>query len=110
MSVMQHSIAARYAVRPVGRFVTAGARARTRRLGLRAFGTFTPAPARPTVLHRTDLGPLVQLRAGWRSIAPAQPMRPSRGGPRPRVAMRWAAPAHTRADRHPSAPTAPWRG
>jgi len=107
---MQHSLAARYAVRPVARFVTASDRARTRRLGLRAFGTFSPAPTRATVLHRADLGPLVQLRAGWRSVVPAQPDRPSRGGPRPRVAMHWAAPGRTRAERRSSAAMAPWRG
>jgi hypothetical protein len=105
---MQHSIA-RYAIRPVARFVTPAARSRTRRLGLGAFGSFTPAPARPTVLRRADLGPFVQLRAGWRSIEPARSTRARRGGPRPAVAMHWAGSSGLGAARRSSAVTAPWR-
>jgi hypothetical protein len=105
---MQHSIAARYAVRPVSRFVGAPDGSRSRRLGLRAFGTFTPAPARATILRRADLGPLVQLRAGWRAVVPARPRVDGRGAPRPAVAMRWAR-SGGRADRRSRAATAAWR-
>src|SRR4051794_28089182 len=106
---MQRSIAAKYAVRPTARFVGRQTGSRERRPGLRSFGTFPPAPSRPTVLRRADLGPYVQLRAPWRAIAPASGQRPLRGGPRPAVVMRWAANAAGRADRRVSAAPAPWR-
>ena len=87
---MQHSIAAKYAARPAARFVPPVDRARERRLGLRAFGTF---------IRRADAGDRAapdrsrSARPASRRLAldPAgAPMRPSRGGPRPRVAMHWA--------------------
>src|SRR5204862_3708796 len=106
---MQHSIAAKYAVRPAARFVGRQTGSRERRLGLRSFGSFQPAPSRPTILRRADLGPYVQLRAPWRAFAPASTSRPMHGGPRPAVAMRWAANAAGHADRRVSAAPAPWR-
>jgi len=49
---MEHSIAAKYAARQAARFVHPSSRARERRLGLRAAGTFQAATTRPTVLYR----------------------------------------------------------
>jgi hypothetical protein len=106
---MQRSIAAKYAVRPAARFVGRQTGSRERRLGLRSFGTFQPAPSRPTILRHADLGPYVQLRASWRAIAPARGSRRPPGGPRPAVLMRWSASAARRADRRASAAPAPWR-
>jgi hypothetical protein len=110
MSAMERSIAARHAVRPVARFPRPTDRARSRRLGLRAFGSIVAAPSRPTVIRQAELGLLVQLRAGWRSIAPAQPTRPRSGAPRPAVGMHWSGAARAGVDRRSSAAPAPWRG
>ena len=68
MASMQHSIAAKYAARPVASFVRPTSRVRERRLGLRVRGSFQPASARATVLRRADLPPLVRLRASWRAV------------------------------------------
>src|SRR5688500_11038292 len=78
---MGHSIAARYAARPTASFVRPSVRARQRRLGLRALGSFDPAPNRATVLRIADIGPLVAMRAASRTIRPARP-RPIAGPPR----------------------------
>ncbi len=107
---MEHSIAARYTVRPAARFVRPSARARERRLGLRAHGSFQAATPRATVLRRADLGPLVRLRAGWRAIRPAAPQAASSGQPRPRVAMTWPNSLRSGTARRSSAAPAPWRG
>jgi hypothetical protein len=107
---MQHSTAARFAVRPVARFAHPDARERTRRLGLRGFGSFRPAPARATVLLRAEVGPLVALRASWRTIAPAAVRRSRRGSPRPAVAMTWARSGRARGTGRPGAEPAAWRG
>ncbi len=106
---MQRSIAAKLAARPSARFVGRQMGTRERRLGLRSFGTFQPASARATVLRRADLGPYLQLRASWRAIAPAQATRPTRGGPRPAVAMHWSGSPVRDARRSGVAP-ASWRG
>ncbi len=107
---MERSVTARYTTRPAARFVRPAARERERRLGLRSFGSFRPAPARPTVLHRTDLGPLVALRARWRSVVPAQVSRPRTGAPRPVVSIHWTDGRTFGSDRRTSAAPAPWRG
>jgi hypothetical protein len=104
---MQHSIAAKYAARPLARFVTPTARARMPRLGLRAFGSFQPAPSRATVLRRGDFSPYAALRSSWRAITPARVTRPSMGVLRPLVTMRWANAGRVRDDR--AAAAAPWR-
>ena len=106
---MQRSIAARFAVRPSARFVGRQMGTRERRLGLRSFGSFQPAPARATILRRADLGPYLQLRASWRAIAPARSARPMRGGPRPAVTMHWAG-GPARDARRSGVASAPWRG
>jgi hypothetical protein len=109
MSAMQRSITTRYAIRPAARFPRPLDRSRSRRLGLRTFGSIVPAPSRPTILRR-DLGPLAQLRAEWRSIAPARPERRRSGAPRPMTTMRWSGARRPGPERRPSAPAAPWRG
>lgn len=105
---MQHSIAAKYAVRPVARFVRPSARARERRLGLRVTGSFQPATPRATVLRRADLGPLVQLRASWRAVSATRPERPSGFSLRAHT-MSWAGTGRPGGRRGSAAP-APWRG
>ncbi len=105
---MQHSIAAKYAARPAARFVRPSARFRQRRLGLRAFGSFQPAPSRATVLRQADIGPYAALRAGWRAITPARSVRATSGLLRPAVTMRWANGGRGRDDRAAAA-AAPWR-
>lgn len=106
---MQHSIAAKYAARPAARFVHPSTRARERRLGLRAAGSFQAAAARPTVLRRADGSVLARLRGGWRAFRAARPLRPTDGRPRPTIAMHWARSARAGTDRRSSAATAPWR-
>lgn len=110
MSAMQRSIAARYAVPPVVRFVRPAAQGRTRRMGLRTAGAYSPAPMRRTVLQQADVAPLVHLRASWRAITPARRQRSRSGGIRPSVTIHWARSGGTRADRRSSAAPAPWRG
>ncbi len=105
---MQHSIAAKYAARPVARFVKPTSRARMPRLGLRAFGSFQPAPSRATVLCRADFSPYAALRASWRTITPAHVARPSSGLLRSAATMRWANAGRGRDDRTAAA-AAPWR-
>lgn len=80
---MAHSIAAKYAARPAARFPTPTARARERRLGLRAGVAFRPTSARVTIL-RGHLPPLVdRVRASakgmtWASRAASRPsVRPA---------------------------------
>jgi hypothetical protein len=107
---MDRSIAARYAIRPAARYARVDARARERRLGLRSSGTFRPAPSRSTVLRRTELGPLVALRARWRSAVHTEPARPRAGGPRPVVSIHWADARRFGTDRRTKAAPAPWRG
>lgn len=106
---MQRSVVASLANRPVTRFVRPTVGVGTRRMGLRAFTTFTPAPSGATVLRRADLGPIVGRRSDWRSAVPAPP--PARGGaPRPSVSIHWARTVRPRADRRMSPATTPWRG
>ena len=105
---MQHSIAAKYAARPAARFVRPSSRARERRLGLRAAGTFQPAARRATVVRHADLSPLVRMRARWRSIRPARPHTPVVGRLHPVVTMSWARNGAGRAPRAGAA-SAPWR-
>ena len=105
---MERSIAARYAARPTARFVSPSAKARERRLGLRGAGSFRPAPARLTVLHRPGGNVLARLRGDWRAIRPAAPRRTD-GRPRPSVSMSWTGSAVAGSTRRSSAATAPWR-
>ncbi|MHB8397459.1 MAG: hypothetical protein ACYDCI_00780 [Candidatus Limnocylindrales bacterium] len=107
---MQHSIAAKYTARPAASFVSPSARIRQRRLGLHARGTFQPASPWPTVLRRTDLPPLVRLRAGWRAVRPAPSDRRTGGRIAPIVRMSWARPDRPGAGRRSAAPAAPWLG
>ena len=105
---MQHSIAAKYAARPVASFVRPTSRVRERRLGLRVTGSFQPASVRATVLRRADLPPLVRLRASWRAIHPAVSKRPATGRLRPTVTMDWARSGRPGTARRPGAASAPW--
>jgi hypothetical protein len=106
---MGHSIAAKYAARPAARFVSPSSRAKTRRLGLRATGSFSPAPTRATVLRSLDVGPLVAMRAASRTIRPARRSRPVSGPPRPVATIHWARSARSGKAPRPSAAMAPWR-
>jgi hypothetical protein len=106
---MQHSIAAKYAARPAAQFLRPSSRARERRLGLRAAGTFQPASPRQTVLRQADLSPLVRLRAGWRAVQPARSHSAAAGRLQPVVLMRWAGSGAGRAQRRSGAASAPWR-
>jgi hypothetical protein len=106
---MEHSIAAKYAARPAARFVRPSTRARQRRLGLRAAASFNAAIGGSTVLRNADLGPLIRMRAKWRSVQAAQPRRAASGQPRPVVAMNWARSGRSGTDRRSSAVSAPWR-
>jgi len=105
---MEHSIAARYAARQTARFVTPSAKARERRLGLRGAGSFRPASARLTILHRPGGSVLARLRGDWRAIRPAHPRRTD-SRPRPSVSMNWTGSALAGSTRRSSAATAPWR-
>ena len=89
MPDMQHSIAAKYAARPAARFVRPSPPLRERRLGLRAGRTFVAASSTRTVLRHREVGPLVALRAPWRTMRQARADRPTTGRPRPVAAMRW---------------------
>jgi hypothetical protein len=82
--------------------------ARERRLGLRGAGSFRPASARLTVLHRPGGSVLARLRGDWRAIRPARPRRTD-GRPRPTVSMSWTGSALAGSTRRSSAATAPWR-
>ncbi|HEY7522979.1 MAG TPA: hypothetical protein VH720_04875 [Candidatus Limnocylindrales bacterium] len=106
---MEHNIAARYAARPVARFVRPGARDRDRRLGLRSSVSFRAATRRATVLRTNEPGPLARLRASGRGLRPAHGVRPTTGRPRPAVTMRWATFARRGPDLRSSAAPAPWR-
>jgi hypothetical protein len=107
---MSHSIAAKYAARPAARFVRPSARFRQRRLGLGVTGSFSPAPARATVLRTIDLGPLVALRAASRSLRPATVRRAVSGPPRPSATIQWARGGPSGTSRRPGAAVAPWQG
>ncbi len=102
-----HSIAAKYAVRPAAHFVRPSSRDRRRRLGLGAGASFHPAPARATVLRRSE-GPLVALRASWRAASPVRPERSVTASLRAHATMHWARSFYTSA-RLPGAAPAPWR-
>jgi hypothetical protein len=106
---MQRSIAAKYAAHPVARFVTPPRRARERRLGLIRHPGFHAATERPTVLRRSDPGPIALLRADWRAVAPARSHRPVSGLPRTSAPVRWAKLGIGGAGRRPRAASAPWR-
>jgi hypothetical protein len=106
---MEHSIAAKYAARPAARFVSPTSRARQRRLGLRATGSFHPARGRATVLRAPDLAPLVAMRAASRAITPAR-TRPVAGPPKPTATIHWARSGRSGTTRRPSAAMAPWHG
>jgi hypothetical protein len=106
---MEDSIAAKFAARPVARFVRPSSRAAERRLGLRAIGSFIPARSRPTVLRTLDVGPLVAMRAASRAIRPARPKRPVSGPPRPVATISWARSSRAGRTHRPSAAMAPWR-
>jgi hypothetical protein len=101
-----HSIAAKYAVRPAARFVRPSSRDRRRRLGLIGTASFHPAPARATVLRRSE-GPLIALRASWRAASPVRPERPAVLSLRAHATMHWPRSIHPGA--RLSGAAAPWR-
>ena len=105
---MGHSIAAKYAARPVARFVTPSGRARERRLGLAAATSFSPAERRTTELRRPVSGTVASLHAGWRG--PRAIGGGNRDGRlRPAVRMRWIRSDGAGSGRRTGAATAPWR-
>jgi hypothetical protein len=110
MGGMQHSITAKYAARPVARFVRPNAQARERRLGLPGAGAFKAAASRSAVLSRPEIAPLVRLRAAWRAVRPAA-VRSRTGAPiRPAATMRWSTTGPAGRPRRTAVEPAPWRG
>ncbi len=106
---MQRSIAARYAARPAALFVAPTLRARERRLGLVLRPGFRAATERPTILRRSDPGPVALLRSDWRAATPARPYHPATGLPRTVPAVRWAKLGASGTGRRPRVAPAPWR-
>ena len=104
---MGHSIAAKYAARPVARFVRPSSRARERRLGLAALVSFSPASVRVTELRRPEPGTIASLHAGWRGPGPVSPIARD-GRPRPAVKMRWTRSGQAGSGLRSRAATAPW--
>jgi hypothetical protein len=102
---MQQSISARYAARPVARFVHPAGREWERRLGLHSSLSFQRASTRLTILRPSRGG----LQVGcWRPVA-ARGSSPRTGIVRPAVTIHWAG-GRPQADRRPSPAAAPWRG
>src|SRR3954470_7571775 len=104
---MQHSITARYAVRPAALFVRPSARARERRLGLGAAVSFVPAPVRPTVLRRGS-PPLSELRGRWRAGRTVRRAVVASGLLRPTYTIHWSRAVRQGGSRRTSAAPA-WR-
>ncbi|MEO5884947.1 MAG: hypothetical protein ABIQ58_05460 [Candidatus Limnocylindrales bacterium] len=105
---MGHSIAAKYAARPVARFVRPSSRARERHLGLAAVVSFSPASAHLTELRRPVQATVASLHAGWRGPTPTVLVARD-GRPRPAVRMRWSRSGPSGSGRRSNAVTAPWR-
>jgi hypothetical protein len=106
---MQRSFAAKFAVRPAASFPAPPPRLRERRLGLHRHVGFRASADRPTLVRRTDLGPVVLLRADWRSVTPVRQHRAA-GVTGTLVAVRWAKLEVRSAGRRVRAASAPWRG
>jgi hypothetical protein len=106
---MQRSFAARFAVRPAASFPTPPPRHRERRLGLYRHVGFQASTDHPTIVRRTDLGPVVLLRADWRAVTPVRPHRAA-GVAGPLAAVRWAKLEVRSPGRRVRAASAPWRG
>lgn len=104
---MGHSIAAKYAARAAARFVRPSARARERRLGLGASGSFSPATRRVTELRSGG------VFGGRRSVATGSGSGTRRIGsglrPRHPVRMVWSAPGRQGPARRAGATAALWR-
>ncbi|HEY4754132.1 MAG TPA: hypothetical protein VIH37_12665 [Candidatus Limnocylindrales bacterium] len=90
---MQHSLAALRAAWPA-RFVHPSPRARERRLGLGTGPRFVPAPSRHTVLRHTEMGPLTELRATWRTPVIEADRAAALVRPRQAVTMSWTRAGH----------------
>ena len=106
---MERSIAAKYATRPVPRFVRPSARLRESRLGLSGGATYRSGSTRGNHLGLRAGSALTHLRGGWRAFRAAGTRRATSGRPRHAVALRWAGSAFAGGARRPSAATAPWR-
>ncbi len=102
-----HSLTALHGAWPA-RFVHATPRARERRLGLGFGPRFQSAPSGHTVLRQTEMGPLTELRAQWRT--PVIEADRALAGVRPRQAasMSWTRTARGAGPRRPSVAPA-WR-
>ena len=87
---MEHSIAAKYAARPVASFPPPSARSRERRLGLRSAIAFRATSSRRTVLRGETSSAVARLRGGTRGITPTRAPRPGSGRLRPVVSMTWS--------------------
>ncbi|MDR3544850.1 MAG: hypothetical protein P4L30_03670 [Candidatus Limnocylindrales bacterium] len=106
---MQRSFATRFAVRPAVTFPTPPPGFRERRLGLHRHVGFQASTDRPTIVRRTDLGPVVLLRSDWRVVSSARSQRGA-GIAGPLVAVRWAKLELRSPGRRVRAASAPWRG
>jgi hypothetical protein len=107
---MRHSIAARYSIRPVVRFVRSSSRAGERRLGLDRAGAIRPARGLPTFLTGPDLAPAGRLR---RAAATTHLSTRVDGGiPHiaPAVRIEWTRPGARRPALRTGAASASWRG
>ena len=80
-----------------------------RRLGLHRHVGFQASTDRPTIVRRTDLGPVVLLRSDWRVASSARSQRGA-GIAGPLVAVRWAKLELRSPGRRVRAASAPWRG
>jgi hypothetical protein len=106
---MKRSFAAMFAVRPAVLFPTPPPRLRERRLGLHRHVCFQASRDRPTIVRRTDLGPVFLLRADWRVVTPVRPNRAA-GVAGPLAPVRWAKLEARSPGRRVRAASAPWRG
>jgi len=104
---MQHSLAALHGAWPA-RYVHPTPRARERRLGLGSGPRFQPAPSRHTVLRQSEMGPLTELRAQWRSPVIEADRAFEVTGSRQLVSMSWTRTDRGAGPRRPSVAPA-WR-
>ena len=104
---MQHSLAALHGAWPA-RYVHTTPRARERRLGLGSGPRFHPAPSRHTVLRQSEMGPLTELRAQWRTPVIETDRAFAVTGPRKQASMSWTRTDRGTGPRRPSVAPA-WR-
>jgi hypothetical protein len=106
---MQRSFAARLAIRPTVNFPVPPPGLRERRLGLHRHVGFQASTDRPTIVRRTDLGPVVLLRSDWRVVSSPRSRRSAHVAGAV-TAVRWAKLELRSPGRRVRAASAPWRG